>query len=72
MPLDISNVMLVSEETGRRQRVRRVTFTMTDAGGASGGVFRYRVGVKDNKPIGARDRELAERHEKVRGQQGAG
>ena len=56
-PIDISNVMVVSEETETPQRLRVVSFR-----DERGKTQRYRVGVKDGKPVSARDKELAEKH----------
>ncbi len=60
--IDLSNLMLVSQETGRAQRVRCKTVTVTGPDGKKR-TLRYRVGVKDGKPIAARDRELAAKAE---------
>lgn len=61
-PIDISNVMVVSAETDKAQRVRFVSFRATDPKGKMR-TWRYRVGAKDGKPMSARDKELAEKHQ---------
>ncbi|RME72667.1 MAG: 50S ribosomal protein L24 [Planctomycetota bacterium] len=58
--IDLSNLMLVSQETGVAQRVRRKAVVVEGPDGKKR-TLRYRVGVKDGKPISARDRELAEK-----------
>jgi large subunit ribosomal protein L24 len=60
--LDLSNLMLVSQETGKAQRVRKKTVTVTGPDGRKK-TLRYRVGAKDGKPMSARDRELAAKAE---------
>jgi len=64
-PIHQSNVMVVSEETGKAQRVKIVSFQAEDAG--RGRRLRYRVGAKDGKPGSARDKELADKHAAVKG-----
>ncbi|MHC4390877.1 MAG: 50S ribosomal protein L24 [Planctomycetota bacterium] len=58
--LHISNVAIVSEETGTAQRVRMETFQAKDKSGKLK-TYRYRVGVKDGKPISAGDKDVAAR-----------
>lgn len=64
-PVHLSNVMVVSEETGDAQRVKIVSFETKVGDHAR--AFRYRVGAKDGKPVSARDKEIADKHAAVKG-----
>ncbi len=66
-PLDISNVQVVSEETGTAQRVRMVAFATAVSGKSRSRVLRYRVGARDGKPMTAADKELAAKHQAEKG-----
>lgn len=57
--LDLSNVMLVSFETGTAQRTRVVVKNIESADGKTKRCS-YRVGVRDGKPISARDAKFAD------------
>jgi len=64
-PVHISNVMVVSEETDKAQRVHIRSFVAEKGGRRR--TYRYRVGAKDGKPISAADKELAEQHAALKG-----
>jgi len=60
-PIHVSNVMVVSPDGGKPQRVRTVVFEGKSANGETM-TYRYRVGAKDKKPMSERDQKLAEKH----------
>ena len=64
-PIDRSNVLVVSQETDKPQRVRIVAFQLKDGDRVK--TLRYRVGAKDQKPISATDKDLYEKHMAVKG-----
>lgn len=64
-PIDRSNVLVVSQETDKAQRVRIVTFQLKEGDRVK--TLRYRVGAKDQKPMSAADKDLYEKHLAVKG-----